>query len=57
MYEALGNVSLDLLRTFEAAARHRSFTAAAQELGTTQPAISHQPATQTAGTALGCSLV
>ena len=42
MYEALGNVSLDLLRTFEAAARHRSFTAAAQELGTTQPAISQQ---------------
>ena len=42
MYEALGDVSLDLLRTFEAAARHRSFTAAALELGTTQPAISQQ---------------
>jgi DNA-binding transcriptional LysR family regulator len=42
MYEALGDVSLDLLRAFEAAARHRSFTAAAMELGTTQPAISQQ---------------
>jgi putative choline sulfate-utilization transcription factor len=42
MYEALGDVSLDLLRAFEAAARHRSFTAAAVELGTTQPAISQQ---------------
>ncbi len=42
MYEALGNLSLDLLRAFEAAARHRSFTAAAVELGTTQPAISQQ---------------
>jgi putative choline sulfate-utilization transcription factor len=42
MYDALGNLSLDLLRAFEAAARHRSFTAAAVELGTTQPAISQQ---------------
>ena len=42
MYEALGDLSLDLLRAFEAAARHRSFTAAAMELGTTQPAISQQ---------------
>lgn len=42
MYEALGNLSLDLLRAFEAAARHRSFTAAAVELGTTQPAVSQQ---------------
>ena len=42
MYEALGNLSLDLLRAFEAAARHRSFTAAAMELGTTQPAVSQQ---------------
>ncbi len=42
MYEALGSLSLDLLRTFEAAARQRSFTAAAVELGTTQPAISQQ---------------
>ncbi|KAF1031005.1 MAG: Glycine cleavage system transcriptional activator [Pseudomonas sp.] len=42
MYEALGNLSLDLLRAFESAARHRSFTAAAVELGTTQPAISQQ---------------
>ena len=42
MYEALGGLSLDLLRAFEAAARHRSFTAAAVELGTTQPAVSQQ---------------
>ncbi|NWE15571.1 MULTISPECIES: choline sulfate utilization transcriptional regulator [Pseudomonas] len=42
MYESLGNLSLDLLRAFEAAARQRSFTAAAMELGTTQPAISQQ---------------
>ncbi|WGO93551.1 LysR family transcriptional regulator [Pseudomonas viciae] len=42
MYEALGDLSLDLFRAFEAAARHRSFTAAAVELGTTQPAISQQ---------------
>jgi len=42
MFDALGELSLDLLRVFEAAARHRSFTAAAVELGTTQPAISQQ---------------
>jgi serine/threonine protein kinase HipA of HipAB toxin-antitoxin module len=42
MYEALGDLSLDLLRGFDAAARLRSFTAAAVELGTTQPAISQQ---------------
>lgn len=42
MYDALGDLSLDLLRAFEAAARQRSFTAAAVELGTTQPAISQQ---------------
>ena len=42
MYKVLGDLSLDLLRTFEAAARHRSFTAAALELGTTQPAVSQQ---------------
>ena len=35
-------LSLDLLRVFEAAARHLSFTAAAVELGTTQPAVSQQ---------------
>ncbi|MBC7702768.1 MAG: LysR family transcriptional regulator [Rhodoferax sp.] len=34
--------SLDLLRVFEACARLLSFTAAATELGTTQPAISQQ---------------
>ena len=42
MFEALGDMSLDLLRAFEAAARLRSFTAAAIELGTTQPAVSQQ---------------
>jgi putative choline sulfate-utilization transcription factor len=42
MFDALGDMSLDLLRGFEAAARLRSFTAAAVELGTTQPAISQQ---------------
>ena len=42
MFESLGNVSLDSLRVFEAAARLRGFTAAALELGTTQPAISQQ---------------
>ncbi|WP_376748359.1 MULTISPECIES: choline sulfate utilization transcriptional regulator [Pseudomonas] len=35
-------LSLDCLRIFEAAARHLSFTAAAAELGMTQPAISQQ---------------
>jgi putative choline sulfate-utilization transcription factor len=42
MFESLGGMSLDLLRAFEAAARLRSFTAAAIELGTTQPAVSQQ---------------
>lgn len=42
MYESLGGLSLDPLRAFESAARHRSFTAAAVEMGTTQPAISQQ---------------
>ncbi|MEE4635267.1 LysR family transcriptional regulator [Pseudomonas alliivorans] len=42
MYNLLGDLSLDLLRSFEAAARLRSFTAAAIELGTTQPAVSQQ---------------
>jgi DNA-binding transcriptional LysR family regulator len=42
MFKSLGALSLDLLRTFECAARHRSFTAAAVELGTTQPAVSQQ---------------
>lgn len=35
-------LSLDLLRVFESAARYLSFTAAAVELGTTQPAVSQQ---------------
>ncbi|HCN47035.1 MAG TPA: LysR family transcriptional regulator [Pseudomonas sp.] len=42
MFEALGGMSLDVLRVFEVAARLRSFTAAAVELGTTQPAVSQQ---------------
>ncbi len=42
MFEHLARLSLDTLRVFEAAARLRSFTAAALELGTTQPAISQQ---------------
>lgn len=42
MLEQLGHVSLESLRVFEAAARLRGFTAAALELGTTQPAISQQ---------------
>ncbi|EGH22883.1 LysR family transcriptional regulator, partial [Pseudomonas amygdali pv. mori str. 301020] len=35
MFEVFGDMSLDLLRAFEVAARLRSFTAAAIELGTT----------------------
>jgi LysR family transcriptional regulator, glycine cleavage system transcriptional activator len=35
-------LSMDLLRVFETAARHMSFTGAAQELFVTQSAISHQ---------------
>ncbi|MBF8778678.1 choline sulfate utilization transcriptional regulator [Pseudomonas fulva] len=42
MLEPLGSLALDSLRVFEAAARGRSFTLAALELGTTQPAISQQ---------------
>ncbi|OLS64148.1 choline sulfate utilization transcriptional regulator [Pseudomonas putida] len=42
MFEGLGGMSLDVLRVFEVAARLRSFTAAAVELGTTQPAVSQQ---------------
>ncbi|WP_028633165.1 choline sulfate utilization transcriptional regulator [Pseudomonas parafulva] len=42
MFEHLADVSLDTLRVFEAAARLRGFTAAALELGTTQPAVSQQ---------------
>ena len=36
------NPPLDLLRAFEACGRLLSFTAAADELGTTQPAVSQQ---------------
>ncbi len=36
------SVSLNSLRAFESAARHLSFTSAANELGVTQGAVSHQ---------------
>ena len=42
MFEMLNGLSLDALRVFESAARHLSFTAAAAELGSSQPAISQQ---------------
>ena len=42
MYKSLEGISLDVLRVFESAARHLSFTAAASELGSSQPAISQQ---------------
>lgn len=42
MLKALEGISLDVLRVFESAARHLSFTAAAAELGSSQPAISQQ---------------
>lgn len=42
MFDHLAECSLEALRVFEAAARLRGFTAAAVELGTTQPAISQQ---------------
>lgn len=42
MFDHLAELSLDTLRVFEAAARLRGFTAAALELGTTQPAVSQQ---------------
>ncbi|SDG44934.1 choline sulfate utilization transcriptional regulator [Phytopseudomonas seleniipraecipitans] len=42
MFKSFDGVSLDVLRVFESAARHLSFTAAAAELGSSQPAISQQ---------------
>src|SRR5581483_1913679 len=39
---ALSEISLNPLRAFEAAARHLSFTRAAEELCVTQAAVSHQ---------------
>jgi len=42
MFEHLAELSLETLRVFETAARLRGFTAAALELGTTQPAVSQQ---------------
>ena len=46
--------SLNALRAFEAAARHESFTQAAQELCVTQGAVSHQVKALEAE--LGCRL-
>ena len=43
MFKAIDGLSLDALRVFESAARQLSFTAAANELGSSQPAISQQP--------------
>lgn len=42
MPNRIDQVPLDALRVFESAARQQSFTAAALELGSTQPAISQQ---------------
>ena len=42
MFEHIDGLSLDSLRVFESAARQLSFTAAAHELGSSQPAISQQ---------------
>ncbi|MHA6491766.1 choline sulfate utilization transcriptional regulator [Pseudomonas borbori] len=42
MFRSIEGLSLDSLRVFESAARQLSFTAAAAELGSTQPAISQQ---------------
>ncbi|MBJ9974510.1 LysR family transcriptional regulator [Pseudomonas sp. S75] len=42
MFEHLAGLTLESLRVFEAAARLGGFTAAALELGTTQPAVSQQ---------------
>lgn len=42
MFRAIDGLSLDALRVFESAARQLSFTAAASELGSSQPAISQQ---------------
>jgi putative choline sulfate-utilization transcription factor len=42
MFERIEGLSLDSLRVFESAARQLSFTAAARELGSSQPAISQQ---------------
>src|SRR5579871_5130247 len=39
---SLSEISLNPLRAFEAAARHLSFTRAAEELCVTQAAVSHQ---------------
>ena len=42
MFKSTAGLSLDVLRVFESAARHLSFTSAAAELGSSQPAISQQ---------------
>jgi LysR family glycine cleavage system transcriptional activator len=47
--------SLNGLRAFEAAARHLSFTKAAEELHVTQAAVSHQIARLKTSSACRCS--
>ena len=46
---------LNALRAFEAAARHLSFTRAADELHVTQTAISHQIKASRSASACACS--
>ena len=46
---------LNALRTFEAAARHLSFTKAADELFVTQAAVSHQIRARRSSLARPCS--
>ena len=55
MFERIDGVSLDVLRVFESAARQLSFTAAASELGTSQPAISQQIKRLSSSWPRGCS--
>ena len=52
MYKATRPLSLDLIRGFEAAARHMSFTRAAAKLFVTQSAVSRQ--IKTLEEQLGC---
>ena len=48
-------IPLNALRAFESAARHLSFTRAADELCVTQTAISHQVKGPNGGSAWPCS--
>jgi len=47
---------LNSLKAFEAAARHESFTRAAEELNVTQGAVSQQVKALEAGSGSGCSI-